>query len=478
MIRVIVLLVFVSSLQVAQVFAACYSPCGPGQKHDSTTTFDGTTYSDSCINSNCKSGAAYRDDPCRSLPPSLPGANPSGSGTELPPDAGDPGDGTTAGGEGGYGNDDGGSACEGGYVCMPNKDGTCDDGYAVGTVDGFTTCVKGQSETDCPLGYSPASSQPTGRHLITNSGYCTPNEGGEVPPDSDSDGCPNNYTKTSSMPTDGRHFYRSDDGKYCIAGDGSLPEDKVGGDGLPRDKDGDGINDDGTEQGNPAEDDKDADGQPDESDEGPSASGGATCRVPPSCSGSSVDCALLLQQWKNRCADEQSELLAEEQNKLIKEGLLADEGRNELLGEISDKLDDNSTVSGGGDCNTPPVCEGNAVECAQLRQLWEQRCQSEGVTTEATPLDDSGFDPFGTSEFAEAKASLKATVENTMNTMKSSLGITPLQEGGTLPCFSIPLLDVTHTFCYSDFSFVFDTLAAVILILTSIRCYKIVLGRK
>jgi hypothetical protein len=122
------------------------------------------------------------------------------------------------------------------------------------------------------------------------------------------------------------------------------------------------------------------------------------------------------------------------------------------------------------------------VECAQLRELWRQRCPSDTVTLETSPVDDSGFDPFGTPEFLEAKASFKASIEDNMNSVKNSLGMTAFAEGGSLPCYEIPISFMSasdvFSFCYSDYSSFFDVLASLVLVLAAIKSYKIVLGRK
>lgn len=43
----------------------------------------------------------------------------------------------------------------------------------------------------------------------------------------------------------------------------------------------------------------------------------------------------------------------------------------------SDSEDDQSTASGGQSCNAAPVCDGDAIQCAILKQSWLSRCNSE-----------------------------------------------------------------------------------------------------
>ena len=43
----------------------------------------------------------------------------------------------------------------------------------------------------------------------------------------------------------------------------------------------------------------------------------------------------------------------------------------------SDSEDTESTASGGATCNAAPVCDGDAIQCATLKQVWLSRCQSD-----------------------------------------------------------------------------------------------------
>lgn len=41
-------------------------------------------------------------------------------------------------------------------------------------------------------------------------------------------------------------------------------------------------------------------------------------------------------------------------------------------------------ATGGGDCNAPPQCSGDGIQCAQLYQLWRLNCKSATVTGDPT----------------------------------------------------------------------------------------------
>ena len=91
----------------------------------------------------------------------------------------------------------------------------------------------------------------------------------------------------------------------CVNADGTTDYCSFNPDGTPsacvpaQDYDNDGI-DDGDDSDPTTPEDMDDDGTGDETDN--TASGGATCEQPPTCKGDGIQCAMLLQQWRTRCA--------------------------------------------------------------------------------------------------------------------------------------------------------------------------------
>ncbi|MEL1264400.1 hypothetical protein [Pseudoxanthomonas putridarboris] len=100
--------------------------------------------------------------------------------------------------------------------------------------------------------------------------------------------------------------------------------------------------------------DSDGDGKADEDDDDPnndpgkeSASGGDSCKVPPSCSGGAIACMQVKIQWRIDCNTRKT-----------------------------------ANISGGA-CTAQPVCVGencNAMEYAQLLQQWRTTCALEKMT--------------------------------------------------------------------------------------------------
>ena len=63
------------------------------------------------------------------------------------------------------------------------------------------------------------------------------------------------------------------------------------------------------------------------------------------------------------------------------------EGSTKFLNE-SFTTDGEGTVSGGNDCLSSPACSGDAIQCAQLIQIWEVRCSQEGSGTVSGSIDE------------------------------------------------------------------------------------------
>lgn len=77
--------------------------------------------------------------------------------------------------------------------------------------------------------------------------------------------------------------------------------------------------------------------------------------------------------------------------------------------------EDKSSVSGGTTCDSPPVCQGDAIQCAILRQEFTQRCADEKfreVTPENTNALKSDLDAAFSGEQFQP---ITATAENTFS---------------------------------------------------------------
>jgi len=221
------------------------------------------------------------------------------------------------------------------------------------------------------------------------------------------------YTAYSD-PDVGRYWSTFDEGSgtvpgLCTSNDTvKEPEIDTDGDGVPDDQDafpndpnesvdtdGDGIGDNADIAPEDPENGKD-DGEGDEKDN--QAAGGADCRTPPSCSGDGIQCNMLYQTWRTRCA-------VESQGGKVT-GAPGDCGagytcegtgvacaqlavaRQQLCG--TGDGDGDGTVTGSGSCDTTYVCTGgDAAACAVLRETHKLRCTLDKLT-EGNGDDDYG----------------------------------------------------------------------------------------
>lgn len=191
---------------------------------------------------------------------------------------------------------------------------------------------------------------------------------------------PDDYEEQLPTCAAGTDYYSADGQGFACTSVGDAPdgqdniqqeETDTDGDGTPDSQDSD-IDGDGTP--NSTDPDIDGDGIDNADDPTPNGqqeqktSGGGGCGSAPSCSGDPIQCAILYQTWKGRCAAE---------------------GENSGV-----------SVTGGGTCEKAPSCKGDPIQCAMLTQQWEARCFSESIgdLTEADVAgssDVTGNDPSG-----------------------------------------------------------------------------------
>lgn len=96
---------------------------------------------------------------------------------------------------------------------------------------------------------------------------------------------------------------------------------------------------------------------------------------------------------------------------------------------------DSGSVSGGGDCATPPICSGDAVQCAVVSQTWNTRCQ---VASLNSALDASKLT--GDSAAGSAQAVAVTTQE-----LAGDADSTGLDDSGWGFANKCPLQPVTFT---------------------------------
>lgn len=84
------------------------------------------------------------------------------------------------------------------------------------------------------------------------------------------------------------------------------------------------------------------------------------------------------------------------------------DGKEQGAGDPNDPGGSDGSVTGGGACDSEPVCKGDPVTCAIVRQTWETRCALEYDESFVDQLADSGGSPgdlFGADEDLQSELS-------------------------------------------------------------------------
>lgn len=128
-----------------------------------------------------------------------------------------------------------------------------------------------------------------------------------------------------------------------------------------------------------------------------------------------------------------------------------------------------SSVSGGQSCGAPPVCQGDAIQCAILQQEYLSRCPNE--TFEAPVLGDT----------AQKLADIKQEFESEWNTVKSELESHfnfNLSGGGNIPTRITNIFGVEFDFSMSRFLPYLAVIATLIVAVAWLIAVQIVLTRR
>lgn len=161
--------------------------------------------------------------------------------------------------------------------------------------------------------------------------------------------------------------------------------------------------------------------------------------------------------------------------------------------------EDNNSASGGSECDSPPVCDGDAIQCAILQQQWDTRCHSDyevsGSSDCSTDLSCSG-DPIQCAILAQQRqqnCNLTGTITEADLDLDSASATSELAEtvdlestidiesiftdpGTSASCPSptaINLTPGTFYFDYSPFCSVMENLRPFVLFLFSFLSFRI-----
>lgn len=128
-----------------------------------------------------------------------------------------------------------------------------------------------------------------------------------------------------------------------------------------------------------------------------------------------------------------------------------------------------SQASGGDDCKTPPVCKGDAVQCAMLSQQWKIRCDNQ-QTNAASDLATSvlaGNDP---------SKNPAAVANRDVRPISNSIDQTAFLGGGGLQDKVVTVSGQSITLPFSRLNQYLEWIGRVFVVLSLIGAIRIVLG--
>ena len=129
----------------------------------------------------------------------------------------------------------------------------------------------------------------------------------------------------------------------------------------------------------------------------------------------------------------------------------------------------NSSAEGGADCVAPPVCKGDAVQCAMLNQQWHTRCDLQ-QPNDASALGQqlvAGHDPAGNPA---------SPSQRTVTPIATALDQSPFLGGGGLSDKVVTVSGQSITLPFSKLNQYLEWLGRVFVVISLIGALRIVLG--
>lgn len=129
----------------------------------------------------------------------------------------------------------------------------------------------------------------------------------------------------------------------------------------------------------------------------------------------------------------------------------------------------NSSAEGGADCVAPPVCKGDAVQCAMLNQQWHTRCDLQ-QPNDASALGQqlvAGNDPAGNPA---------SPSQRTVTPIATALDQSPFLGGGGLSDKVVTVSGQSITLPFSKLNQYLEWLGRIFVVISLIGALRIVLG--
>jgi len=134
---------------------------------------------------------------------------------------------------------------------------------------------------------------------------------------------------------------------------------------------------------------------------------------------------------------------------------------------------DPTSASGGGTCNTPPICEGAAATCMVVTQTWLARCQGDGSASNDGDTSVPGLDGIGDGTVTGGG---KPWFQDGGSIM-SKLDATGLGGAGVcpaMPTISIPMANVVFDQEWPQWCEILNAAGVVILLLAGFIALRII----
>jgi len=152
------------------------------------------------------------------------------------------------------------------------------------------------------------------------------------------------------------------------------------------------------------------------------------------------------------------------------------DGSENPAGEEGDE--EKGTASGGGTCEAPPSCSGDAINCAILDQSWRNRCQGGGDDNGNGQPDWLEGDAPGIDNDGNAGAGVGDTSRFGLSVGTGALDDSDLFGGGSCPAFSISVLgfEASTGDIPSWCETILPAIRAIILIFGAFTAVRILMG--
>lgn len=133
---------------------------------------------------------------------------------------------------------------------------------------------------------------------------------------------------------------------------------------------------------------------------------------------------------------------------------------------------DNTHASGGGTCDTPPICEGNQATCMVVTQTWLARCKGDGVASVDSDTSVPGLEGIGDGTVTGGGRPWFSGESTLLDKLDSS-GFGGGNQCPSMPNIEIPMFNVDYTADWPQWCEILHGASYVILLLAGFLALRI-----